>query len=218
MKQTVQDIAIYGAGGLGREVAAMMKYYNMPEIKWHLVGFFDDGVVPGTAVSSFGEVLGGIDVLNSWPTPLSVALAFGNPRIINIVRKKIINPNISFPNLISPDFLSTDPATFEIGEGNIIQGHMEVTTDVEIGSFNLFNGNIVLGHDVKVGDYNVFMPGTRISGEVTIGNECQFGTMSFVRQQLRVGDGVKLGPLSPLLTKPKPHSIYIGNPAKLVKM
>lgn len=217
MQSEIKDLAIYGAGGLGREVAAMLQYYNYPVRRWRLVGFFDDGVAGGTQISSFGKVLGGIGALNAWPTPLDVALAFGNPRVIRVVRNKIVNGNVSFPNLISPDFLSTDPGSFKIGEGNIIQGHMEVTTDVEIGSFNLFNGSVTLGHDVRIGNFNVLMPGVRVSGEVSIGDVNLLGGMSFVRQQLSVGDGVTLGPLSALLTRPKDNSTYIGNPAKIIK-
>ena len=41
----MKDIAIYGAGGFGREVACMIKHINesADEPIWNLVGFFDDG-------------------------------------------------------------------------------------------------------------------------------------------------------------------------------
>ena len=36
-------IAIYGAGGLGREIACVLKKINMVTPTWNLLGFFDDG-------------------------------------------------------------------------------------------------------------------------------------------------------------------------------
>lgn len=214
----MKDIAIYGAGGFGREVAAVLSKltkYN-PE-GWNLVGFFDDGKIKGCEVGQYGKVLGGIEELNSWGTELCIALCFGIPSTIRAVREKIRNPNISFPNLVNNDFYISDSSTFSIGEGNIIQGGCAVTVDIRIGNFNLLNGSVVFGHDITTGDYNVFMPACRVSGEVTIGNECLLGSMSFVKQQIKIADNVTLSPLSALLTKPKSGNTYIGNPAKIFK-
>ena len=38
----MKDIAIYGAGGFGREVASLIKRINRIENQWNFVGFFDD--------------------------------------------------------------------------------------------------------------------------------------------------------------------------------
>ncbi|MCM1483321.1 MAG: serine acetyltransferase [Muribaculaceae bacterium] len=213
----MKDIAIYGAGGLGREVAAVLDYMLDENESWRLVGFFDDGIPEGTEIGSFGKVLGGMDALNLWKTPLAVALCFGDGRITRIVHSKITNPSVSFPNLISHSFCITDPLTFKIGIGNIIHGGCVATTNIQIGDFNLLNGDVTFGHDVHVGSYNTFMPGCRISGEVTIGNGCLFGAMSFVKQLLHIGDNVRLSPLSPLLKNPEDNCLYVGNPAKKFK-
>lgn len=213
----MKEIAIYGAGGLGREVAAVLDYMLDENEPWEMVGFFDDGIPEGTQIGNFGKVLGGIEKLNSWETPIAIALCFGDGRITRIVHSKITNPNVTFPNLIDRTFSITDPLTYQIGIGNIIHGGCVVTTNIHIGNFNLLNGDVTFGHDVHVGSYNTFMPGCRISGEVTIGNECLFGAMSFVKQQLKIGNNVRLSPLSPLLTKPVDKCLYVGNPAKKFK-
>jgi len=213
----MKDIAIYGAGGLGREIASVLNSL-FPEDEIHrLVGFFDDGKQMGEPISHIGKCLGGINELNAWPTPIEVTLCFGDGRTSKTIYDKITNPNVSFPNLISRDFSISDKLTFKIGKGNIITGGCTVTTNVAIGDFNLLNGGVVFGHDAQIGSYNIFMPGCRISGEVSIGNCCLFGSMSFVKQCLKIGDNVRLSPLSPLLTNPKDDSLYIGNPAKIFK-
>lgn len=215
----MKDLAIYGAGGLGREVAVLADTINRraSEPEFRLVGFFDDGKAVGEEVSHFGKTLGGYEVLNNWQTPLSVCLAFGSPAAIKAVRRKIVNPLVNFPNLIHPDSWFMDLKTLKMGEGNIIQGACVATTDFTLGNFNVLNGYVVFGHDCTVGDYNVFMPGSRISGEVTIGEGNLFGAGSFVLQQLKIGNGVRLAPLSPLLTHPRDGHTYMGNPAKMMK-
>lgn len=210
----MNEIAIYGAGGLGREVACLIRRINEVAPEWNFIGFFDDSKEPGSEVEHFGKCFGGIKELNNWNNPLFLVLAFGNPRTLAQVYNKIINPNITFPNLFDPSFITTDPDSFEIGHGNIIQIGTYLTTNVSLGNFNLLNGSVAIGHDTKIGDYNVFMPGCKISGEVKIGKGNLFGAQSFVMQRTTIGAGVTLSPLSSLLKNPKDNSIYIGNPAK----
>ena len=213
----MRDIAVYGAGGLGREIAALVHRINAVEARWKLVGFFDDGKEIGAKVSHFGSVLGGMEVLNEWDHPLDIAIAIGSPKTLKAIRNKISNPNISFPNVISSTMKYIDYETFSIGEGNIIQDGCWASTDVTIGNYNILNGEDVLGHDVSVGDYNVLMPDIRLSGEVTIGECNLIGVGSIVVQQIRIGENVTIGPGAVLLTKPRNGNTYIGNPAKLFK-
>ena len=213
----MKDIAIYGAGGFGREVACLINEINSFHKVWNLIGFFDDGKKKEERVSSFGKILGGLEDLNTWNKELAIVLCFGNPNVLRRVRENISNTYIDFPNLISPDFIIRDETSLKIGEGNIIKGHCVLTTEIKIGDFNIFNGNVMIGHDVNIGSYNILMPGVRVSGEVNIGNQNLLGAGCFIKQQLSVGDKITISPLSALLTKPKNGCTYIGNPAKLFK-
>lgn len=215
----MKDIAIYGAGGFGREVACLIRIINesLDEPRWNLIGFFDDGMEKGMTVSHFGPCLGNINDLNAWTTPLDVLIAIGNGKVIKLIYSKIHNENVAFPNVIHPSFSMTDKETCHIGKGNIIQGGCTFTTNVTLGDFNVLNGSVVFGHDVLVNDFNTFMPAVRISGEVRIGNGNFFGVGSIVLQQLKVGDDVKLAAGSVMMTKPKNGNLYMGVPAKIMK-
>lgn len=209
-----RDLAIYGAGGFGKEIACLVKKINEREDIWNLIGFFDDGKKCGDSISHFGNVLGDIKTLNQWDTELNVVLAIGNHAVLKDIVKKIINPFIKFPNIISPVVNINDPDTFDIGIGNIIQSNCTMSCDVSIGDFNILNGAVVLGHDVKVGSFNTIMSGVRVSGEVTIGDDNFFGVSSIVLQQLHIGCGVRLSAGSVMVTRPKDGKLYIGNPAR----
>jgi sugar O-acyltransferase (sialic acid O-acetyltransferase NeuD family) len=213
----MKNIAIYGAGGLGREIMWIINQINESKPTWNLVGFFDDTKTIGDKIAGDKPVLGGLNELNEWKEELSIVLAFGNPDTVLLIRSKINNPHLSFPNIIHPNFRCLDIKTLSIGVGNIITGSCVFSCDISIGDFNLFNGSVCLGHDVKIGSYNSFMPAVRISGNVKIGAKNLFGLCSIVLQKLNIGEGVLLTPGSVLLHQPKSNSTYIGNPAKLFR-
>lgn len=215
----IKDIAIFGAGGLGKEIACLIDRINKAEEepKWNFIGFFDDVKPKGTAISHFGSVLGGLSELNSWPNPLAIAIAIGKPSSIYCIQQRISNKHITFPNIIDPNFRIVDPITFSIGEGNIIQSGCLVSCDVTIGNFNVLNGSVTLGHDIFIGNFNVIMPGVRISGEVNVNNFNMLGTNSTILQQIKLGEHITIGAGSILMTKPKDNNIYLGVPAKIFK-
>lgn len=210
----MEDLAIYATGGFAKEVACLIDVINKHTPTWNLIGFFDDFKPKGTKVSHYGEVLGGMDCINSYSKRLNVVIAIGNPEAVKRVYEQINNDNIIFPNIIHPNVKCADEETFQIGKGNIVQGDCFFSCDVKIGNFNVMNGNVVFGHDDVVGDFNAFMPAVRISGEVIIGELNYFGVGSIILQQIKIGNNIRLGAGSVLMTKPKNGNLYIGNPAK----
>ena len=213
----MKDIAIYGAGGFGREIACLLRRINeasnTPE--WNLIGFFDDGK-PIDWQNEYGKVLGGLHELNAWPTRIHVVIAIGSSKYVKKIADSVSNPNVEFPNIVYGLSLA-DKNNYVLGRGNIITGNTFFSCNVKVGNFNVFNGSIVLGHDVSIQSYNIFMPAVRVSGEVSIGNENFFGVGSIILQQLTIGDNIKLGAGSVLMHKPKDNGLYIGNPAKIFK-
>ena len=211
-----KDIAIYGAGGFGKEVACLIKRINeaQPEPVWNLIGFFDDDPEKkGKMISHFGPCLGGIEELNAWGKEIAVAMAIGNSAVVKEVFDKVTSQKVSFPNLIHPNFVMSDPETFVIGQGNIIQGGCTASVDVTLGDFNVVDGSVVFGHDDKIGSFNTFMPAVRVSGEVKVGDLNFFGVGSIILQQIKIGNNIRLGAGSVLMTKPKDGMLYMGNPA-----
>jgi sugar O-acyltransferase (sialic acid O-acetyltransferase NeuD family) len=209
----MKDIVIYGAGGYGREIACLIKRINQITPEWNLIGFLDDREPIG-AKTEYGEVLGGLDYINKYPSEISVAIAIGTPSIIQKLVADISNPKVDFPNLIDPNVEFMDREHVEMGQGNIICLRSTISTNVKFGSFNLLNVAVGVGHDTSFGDYNVVMPNVNISGGVQIGNGNLFGVKSTVLQYLKVGDHVKIGANSLLMRNAKSDNLYFGSPAE----
>ena len=210
----MKDIAIYGAGGFGREVYCLINSINNDN-RWNFIGFFDDGKEKGSS-NEYGSILGGMDDLNQWSTPLDIVIAIGNPNTVEFIATSISNTLISFPNIIANDVALLDKRNFVIGRGNIICNKCWISCNVRFGDFNILNVNTSIGHDVKIGNYNSMMPSVCISGEVSMNDSNFFGVASVVLQRVRIGLNVRLGANSVLINKPKNNNTYIGNPAVIL--
>ena len=208
----MKDIALFGAGGFGREVACLINMINEVTPTWNLIGFFDDGKPIGEDVA-YGKVLGGMEELNKWETELAVAIPVATPQTLNTIINKITNPLISFPNLIAPDVVFFDKKNTTMGKGNIIASRCLFSTNVALGDFNLFNCGVLVGHDTILGNSNVIMSSVNISGGIVIG-DCNFlGVQSVLLQYIKVGNNTRIGANSVVIRNTKDGYLYMGNPA-----
>ena len=204
------DIAIFGAGGLGREIACIISRINHVDEKWNLIGFFDDNKEKGYE-TGYGKIMGNMDDLNKYDKPLSVVVAIGNPQSVKDIVTRITNPLISFPNIIGVSSLLLDPKTLRMGKGNIITYNCSVSCNVTFGDFNIVDGYITIGHDCVFGDYNALMHGTRISGEVQVGDSNFFGTNSIVLQCVKVANNDIIGANTLIKYDTDDNSTYVGS-------
>jgi len=214
----MKDIAIYGAGGFGREIACLIRLINEKSPRWNVIGFFDDDPMLKGKQNEYGEVLGGRDELNAWDQPLDVVVAIGSPAVLKKVVEGISNPKINFPNLIAPTATFLDKDNVRLGKGNIICSNCLISCNVTIGDFNIFNGFVPVGHDTEIGSYNVVMPSVNISGGVKMGDENFLGVQSVVLQYVKMGNLVRLGANSVMMRNAKDGQLYMGNPAVKMKL
>lgn len=215
----MKDIAIFGAGGFGREIACLINRINQKQPNtWNFIGFFDDDEETWGIKNEYGEVLGGKEKLNVWEKELALVISIGSPQDLHKVVNGITNRNISYPNIIDPTVDFLDAYNVRMGKGNVICARCFVSCNVEIGDFNLFNVGDGIGHDTCIGHFNVIMPNVNISGGVKIGDENMFGVKSSILQYLKIGNQVKLGANSLLMKNAKNGLLYMGIPAKKIEL
>lgn len=214
----MKDLVIYGFGGFGHEVACLINHINSVKPTWNMLGFIDDNDDVLGHKCKYGEVIGNCEDLNSWNKPVSVVIAIGNVKALEIVSKKIINPNVDFPNIIAPNVFYFDKETVSMGKGNIVTFGCRFSCNTTIGDFNILNGNVSMGHDASIGNYNVLFPETRISGQTSVGDRNFFGARVFVAQSLKLGNDCRYGAGCFVLRKTKDGNLYMGNPAKKIEI
>ena len=208
----MKDIAICGNGGLAREITCLIAALNAVESRWRFIGYFNEYDPDGCC--EYGRVIGGIDQLNAWPTPLDIAIGVGDPAKLAKISAEITNPLVGLPNLISPAATIFDPANMRMGRGNVVFPGAVLSCGVRLGDCNFINYGVTVGHDARLGSYNALMPGVRISGAARVGDRCFFGLNSAVLQGLAVADGARLGAGAILIRDAEPGRLYLGIPAR----
>lgn len=212
----MKDIAIFGAGAYGQEIACLIKKINERSDKprWEFIGFFDDNESIWGTDNRYGKVLGGRDELNSWAEELNVVISIANVSVLKKIVEDLSNPRLVFPNIIDPDTKYLDNSTVKMGKGNIVGEITRFAPNVQLGDFNIIVNDGVFGHDDIIGSYNVFFPDSRLSGHVTCGDCNLFGVRSTVLQGIKIGNNVKLAAGCMLMNDAQNGFIYKGNPAR----
>lgn len=212
----MKKIAIIGAGGFGREVKTIIDAINNIKDTFHFIGYFDDGFEKNKTINGY-PVLGGIEDLISIKEQISVVVAIGNP----IVKKKLVqqlitNPNLDFPNIISPrSEISND--FVDMGKGNIICSGSIITCNIKLKDFIILNLMCTVGHDTTIESYSSFMPSVNISGEVLIGEGVYIGTGAKIINQLEIGEYSIIGAGAVVAKSIPPKCTAVGVPAKPIK-
>ncbi len=208
----MKDLAIFGAGGFGRETAWLIQEVNQVRDSWNLLGFFDDGRKLGTLVDGL-PVLGGISELNEYPGHLDVVIAIADPAVRQSLVSKITNKRVGYPSVIHPTALIGAPGNV-IGRGCIITAGVILTTGIGIGDFSILNLSTTIGHDVVLEPYTSIMPQCSISGNVRIGTGCFVGAGARILQGVSLGEGCVVG-AGAVVTKNFPaRARVVGVPAR----
>jgi sugar O-acyltransferase (sialic acid O-acetyltransferase NeuD family) len=203
-------LLIYGVGGLGQEIASLVR--SLPE--WELEGFLDDSVEKGMVVGG-SVVLGGMIDLNNRKDKINVVLAVGSPSAKNKILKRITHPDVHYPVLIHPAAILQDKTTIEIGEGTVITAGTILTTDIKVGKHVLLNLRCTIGHHTTIGNFVSVMPGANISGNVKIGNEVLIGSGVNIINNISLGDQCVVGMGATVIREVPPAVTVIGIPAKI---
>jgi sugar O-acyltransferase (sialic acid O-acetyltransferase NeuD family) len=172
----LEPIWIYGAGGFGREVWALLQTL---EAKYKIEGFLDD----------YSELVSiyNLPVNKSLGSNRNCIIAIADPETRRKIVKDILPKSV---NIVSSDVQLNQ---VQLGTGNIICKGNILTIDIEIGDFVIINLACTIGHDVKIGNFVSIMPGVNISGNVVIEEGVLIGTGAVILPGVKIGAWSKIG-------------------------
>ncbi|MBI2102863.1 acetyltransferase [Candidatus Woesearchaeota archaeon] len=209
-----KKIVIVGAGGQGKNISLLIEQIG----GWDILGYVDDNPqLKGSMVRGY-LVLGSFqDVFNSLNN-VAVVFAIGKSEIVKekVSLLKSMRKDLSFPNIIHPtvSFSAKDVA---IGEGNVINANVVLTTGIALGSFNYFNRCSSVSHDVSIGSFCFIHAGVHLSGNCVIGDNVWLGVNSTLIEGLKIGSDATVGAGAVVLNDVRARAIVVGNPAKILR-
>lgn len=213
-------LAIYGAGGFGREVAPFARHWleanNRTESRDDDVIFVSDrselvgSRVNGIRVMS-GDELGKPDLKDRH---FIIALADAKTRREIAARCESIG--IEFASVVASSHQSySDVST---GQGAIVCHFTTFTSNVRIGRHFHCNIYSYVAHDCVIGDFVTFAPRVNCNGRVIVEDDVYIGTGATIRhggeRPITIGRGAVVG-MGAVVTKDvPPGAVVVGNPAR----
>ena len=213
----LRRVAVYGAGGFGREVAWLIQSCNEANPgSYEVVCFIDD------REGAHGEVINGIPVMDlstaraRFPG-VRVVSGIGSPQVRQKVMERVAAAGVGFETIVHPRVERSQ--WVDIGEGTVVCAGSILTTNIVLGHHVQINLDCTIGHDVIMGDYTTLAPGVHVSGRVQFGRRVYVGTGAVIINgtedaPLTIGDDAVIG-AGACVIRPVPAGVtVVGVPAK----
>ncbi len=197
-------LAIYCAGGLGKEVIALARSVS----RWDSIIFVDD--VTKAEWHADAKVYR-FEQLKDYPDDVEFVIASGEPAGREKLYYRIKEAGYPMATIYGPGFTML-PGT-SIGEGCILYD-CGISADVTIEPNVIINTKAVIGHDSYVGAHSVMSFVSFIGGNSAVGSRTYIAPGAMIKDHIKVGNDCIISMGAIVLRNVKDSSIMVGNPAR----
>lgn len=210
----MEDIIVYGAGGMAKEVVQIIEDLNEVTPQWNIRGYIDDIKGDcGEFINGY-KILGTGEILKYEVNSTNVVLAIGNPVAKKMIYDNIKDYRVKFPSLIHPSAKVCKNS--QISNGAIIGMDCIVSVNVHIGSHVFLNMRTVVGHDAAIGDFSSCLVNSIIAGDVVIGEASLLGSNCVIMEKKIIGDRAKIGMGSIVDFDVEAEHVVLSRPSKSI--
>ncbi|WP_246142400.1 acetyltransferase [Lacisediminihabitans profunda] len=205
-----------GAGGFGREALDVVQAINgIGDGIFDVLGVVDDSPT-ALNLRRLGDLdvpyLGDIDQLIEGDNSVEYLVGIGSPEIRRSIGERL--HGLGFTAAIAVHPRAGIGSHVRLGEGTVVCGGVQLSTNSSVGIHVHMNPNATVGHDADIGDYVSINPAATISGDVTIGTGALIGAGAVVLQGLTVGDHAVVGASACVVRPVEPGATVKGVPAR----
>jgi acetyltransferase EpsM len=184
-------LIIYGAGGHGRSLAALIWELD----RYEIVGFLDDGCPPGDQIFGLPILGGGEDLSSLAQDGLRLAVngvgGIGNLDSRLSVYKQLRRAGFHVPTVAHPTAWIEKSARLE--DGCQVFPFTYIGTEASISFGCIINTSAIVSHNVALRPYVNLSPGATLAGGVIVGERALIGMRATVNLNVQVGEGALIG-------------------------
>jgi sugar O-acyltransferase (sialic acid O-acetyltransferase NeuD family) len=184
-------ILVYGAGGHGRSLVALLRELGT----YQILGFLDDGYEIGESV--FGlKILGGAEELDAFAQDgvrmaVNAVGGIGDLGVRLKVFDRLREAGFFNPTVIHPTAFLEDSC--ELDDGVQVFPFAYVGTEVSVGFGTIINTGAIVSHNCKLGDYVNLSPGGTLAGGVVVEEGALIGMRATVNLYVHIGRRARIG-------------------------
>jgi len=204
-------LAIVGAGGLGRKVAALIEAIDQSDPTWNPIGFVDDDeTLHGESVMGY-PVHGNVDWL-ARHEGLQFVIAVGSGEARRDIAEQLHPADVRPASLVHPSV--SLHRTAEVAPGAIFCKGVATAVDFQIDPHVFLNLNCTIGHDSILEAFVTLHPGVHISGNAYLESGVTMGAGSVVLPGTRIGEESTIGAGAVVVDDLPAHCTAVGVPAR----
>ncbi len=212
MPRRKPDIAIYGAGGLGRLVLDIVNQAD----RFRVVAFLDsDTSRVGSEIDGIG-VLGGLELAallcRKGVRRMIVAIGENHTRVR--VAGELCTRGGRLVSAVHP--LATIAPTAKLGEHVIVGARAIVCVHATVADHSVLSAGAIIEHDNRIGAGAFLHPAVRLAGNVTVEEYATLGIGACVIQGRRIGRGAVVHPGAVVIRDVPPGMTVSGAPARML--
>lgn len=207
-------LVIYGIGSF----AKLLHYYLTNDSDYEVVAFCaDEAYIKekefcGLPIVAFEDVE---DIYKPKEYKMLVAVGYSKMRNRKIMFEKAKAKNYVLVNYIHSSVINHE---LKLGENNIILAGCVIEPNVEIENNNVIWSMTLLGHDCKIENHNYISAQCLIAGDTKIKNLCFIGNGTTMINRVVIENETYLVAGTNLRKNTKEYGMYMGNPAKFLKL
>ncbi len=210
----MKPLLLIGAGGWGREVAAMLCHTNRTDPRWDLLGFVDDSAALRGSCVDGHPVIGDVEALRDYPDAYC-ACCVADPAIRMDLVRRAGRFDLRWATLVHHSAIIMDTAA--VAEGCIMMPFSAVTAGARLGKHVHVNYHSSIGHDGRLGDYCTLSSYVDVTGKVTLGTGVFVGSGASLLPGVTVGDHAIIGG-GALVNRDVPaRTVAVGVPARVIR-
>lgn len=208
-------IAIFGAGGFGREVASILKRQSKINLNLDEIIFVDH---------ESDKEINGIKVINeekffSLGCTFKYIVAIADPKIRKCVFERLKYTDGEPLDIVSHRAEILEEVNYK--PGLVMCGNVTVGVNTTIGHGCHINVNTYVGHDCNIGDFVTFGPNAVCAGNVCIEEGVYVGAGALIRQgkpnePIVIGKFSIIGMGSVVTSSVAANKTVVGNPSRIL--